>query len=87
MPVRMSLASARTPGAVAIVQLHGAGIIAVLRSLTGDDRFPLASLRYVPFADIDHGLAVRLRDDWAQLMPHGGPRVVQKLIDWLLAHG
>jgi len=38
-------------------------------------------MRLSNLADVDHGLAVLWRPDWAQLMPHAGPRVVQRLID------
>ena len=44
-------------------------------------------MRLVNFADIDAGLAVLLRADWAQLFPHGGPRVVQKLCARLVELG
>src|SRR5690606_7522821 len=39
------------------------------------------------FGQIDHGLVLLWNENWAQLMPHGGPRVVQKLVDQLLKLG
>jgi tRNA modification GTPase len=87
MTVRVTLTTAGSPGAVAILQLTGRPVPEVLSRLTGQSTWPPARLKYVDFAGIDAGLAVTLRDDWAQLMPHGGPRVVQKLIEHLVALG
>lgn len=81
------LATPRQPGAVAMVQLHGAGAAALLRAVTGRDTWAAGRLYLVDLGGLDRGLAVRLREDWAQLMPHGGPRVVQRLIDRLIALG
>ena len=47
----------------------------------------LPKIRLVDLAGIDHGLAVRLHDHWAQLMPHGGPRVIAQLMDHLISLG
>ncbi|MCX5659480.1 MAG: 50S ribosome-binding GTPase [Planctomycetota bacterium] len=84
---RLALATASAPGAVALLQLTGPGISALLASLTGQSSWPLGRLRLVSFAGIDEGLATLLRDDWAQLMPHGGPRVVQQLVTRLIELG
>ncbi len=87
MPVRVTIATAGQPGAVALLQLHGTGAVDVLRRLTGAEDWPAGRLRLREFAGIDEGLAVALRDDWAQLMPHGGPRVVRELLDRLRGLG
>ncbi|MBB6428919.1 GTPase [Algisphaera agarilytica] len=50
------------------------------------DRWEVGRLRLCHFADIDEGLAGRISETTAQLMPHGGLRVVQKLEAWLKAH-
>ncbi|MEM9419797.1 MAG: GTPase [Planctomycetota bacterium] len=50
------------------------------------ERWEVGRLRLCHFADIDEGLAGRVSDTTAQLMPHGGLRVVQKLEAWLKAH-
>lgn len=71
--------SAPQPGAVAVLQLHGPSALDILRKLTGRDDWPRSRLRLRDFAGIDEGVAVALRDDLVQLMPHGGPRVVQRL--------
>ena len=86
----ITLTTAPNPGAVAIIQLRGPGVIDMLKRLTGRSAWPAGHVRYVPLADIDHGCAVLLRqppDPWAQVMPHGGPRVVQKLLDWFIEDG
>jgi len=80
---RVTLTTANTPGAVAIVQLHGEGVAEVLQQLTGRDTWPLRRVMLCAFADIDEGLAIRINDHTAQLMPHGGPRVVQRLLEHL----
>ena len=78
MKPRILHTTAHRPGAIAIEQLIGdSGPI--LRKLTGESDWPLGKMRLVDFGDIDSGLAVRLTEDVAQLMPHGGPRVLQRL--------
>lgn len=79
--------TAAQPGAVAILQLHGPGTRNVVQRVTRRDRFDDDRLYVTPFADIDEGLTVCRGDDWAQLMPHGGPRVVEKLVELLQRHG
>ncbi len=80
---RVLLATAGTPGAVAILQLHGHGVIEVLSKLTGQTHWPDRRAMLCSMADIDEGLVVLLNHQAAQLMPHGGLRVVQKLIEHL----
>ncbi|MBI1374019.1 MAG: hypothetical protein GC159_14955 [Phycisphaera sp.] len=81
--VRFNITTAITPGAIAIVQLHGAATAVgdLVEALTGDR--PTVRSRLVDMAGIDEGLVVGLRDDWVQLMPHGGVRVVQRLAEKL----
>jgi len=79
--------TARQPGAVAILQLHGQGARDLVRQITGRARCEIGRVYLADFAGIDEGLAVCLADDWAQLMPHAGPRVVDKLVEHLLHHG
>lgn len=86
-PARLILATAQQPGAVAILQLHGPGAVELLARLTQRDQWPLSKLILADLGGIDQGLAVVLREDWAELMPHGGLRVVQKLMDALVALG
>lgn len=126
MTCRATLLTPRTPGAVAIVQLHGGDAASILQQLTGKTHWHPGRLRLCDFAGIDQGLAVLLPGDLpsvgsasrpssgrrpentsqyparesttggppippepphdsapsttAQLMPHGGPRVVQRLL-------
>lgn len=71
------------PGAIAVLQLHGGGAVAALQKLTGRRTWPAGRLRLCDFADIDEGLAVALDEQRVQLMPHGGPRVIEKLLETL----
>jgi tRNA modification GTPase len=83
---RLLPATAMRPGAIAILQLAG-DVEPVLAALTGVADWPIGRARLVRFDDIDEGLAVRLREDLAQCMPHGGPRVGQRLIRWMIEQG
>ncbi len=78
--------TANQPGAIAILQLVG-NCMPVLQAITGVDDWPLRQARLVRMENIDDGLAVRLDEHVAQLMPHGGPRVVQRLTARLLELG
>ena len=94
--ITLSLVTASQPGAVAILQLYGAkdALSRLLDQLTGRSDFQPSRLYLTNYADIDHGLTVVVCDGvagqggfTAQLMPHGGLRVVQKLIDHLVSLG
>ena len=76
-PVTFTIATAEAPGPIGIIQLHGAGIDELVARLTG--RAPSVQCHLVDLGGIDEGLVVKLRDDWCQLMPHGGLRVMQLL--------
>lgn len=87
---RLCLATAPNPGAVAILQLSGPGTEQALREITGRSTWEPARLYLADFGGIDRGLAVMLRsgtDGLAQLTPHGGPRVVQSLVQALIDSG
>lgn len=86
-PVSVQVTTAPAAGAIALVQLQGAGAVDHLRRLTRRDDWPEAAVRLASFGDIDEGLAVALRDDWVQLMTHGGKRVVRRLLEELVAAG
>lgn len=82
----VTLLTADNPGAVAIIQLSGHGVCRALQSLTGRRRWLAGRLYLCGFDEIDEGLAVLVRDDdeqIAQIMPHGGPRVVQRILEKL----
>ena len=84
--VRVVPATGRQPGAIGILQLVG-DVEPLLSALTGVDDWPAGRARLTPFAGIDEGLAIRLSGSLAQLMPHGGPRVMQRLVAWLAEGG
>ncbi|MCE9588933.1 MAG: 50S ribosome-binding GTPase [Planctomycetes bacterium] len=84
------LTTAAAPGAVAIIHLRGPGVRGVLEGIAGVRDWGVARVRLVDLDGIDRGLAVLLRDGGdalAQVMPHGGPRVVRRLIDRMMALG
>ena len=83
----LHVVTANTPGAIALIQLHGPEARRILSQLTGRDDWPIGRVFLSQFGDIDEGLAVALGQDAAQLMPHGGPRVVQLLVERLVALG
>lgn len=74
-----------SPGAIGIVQLVGE-VDPVLRHLTTRS-FPTGRPVLADLGGIDEGLIVRLRDDLIQIMPHGGPRVIQRLLTRLTDAG
>ena len=78
--------TANRPGAIAIIQLIGDSD-EVLCELTGQAGWPVGRMRLVNFSGIDEGLAGRVTGDIAQIMPHGGMRVVQRIITKLLELG
>jgi len=72
-------------GAVAMIEIIG-DVSACLTALCGRD-VEVGGLRLRKFETIDEGLVARLAPERAQLMPHGGTRIVERLADWLAAHG
>ncbi len=83
---RFARATAAVPGAIAIVMLEG-DVEPVLAALTGRRDWLPGRPALARFGEIDEGVALRLGDRAAQLMPHGGPRVVQKLAARLIELG
>jgi tRNA modification GTPase len=87
---RVALATALRPGAVAVLQLIGPGVEDVLSHITGRQNWSPQRLYLTDIAGIDRGLAVLIRgggEGLAQLMPHGGPRVVQSILEKLAELG
>jgi len=83
---RFRIATSAAPGAVAIIELVG-DVQPTLRKLTGRGEWPIGHVGLRSLADVDEGLAVRLSEDLCWIMPHGGPRVIQRLAQWLAANG
>jgi hypothetical protein len=72
-------------GAVAMIEIVG-DVSGCLQALCGRD-VEVGGLRLRKFASIDDGLVARLAPERAQIMPHGGTRIVERLAEWLEAHG
>ncbi len=84
----LTLTTPHVPGAVAILQLHGRDAPALLQTLTGRDAdLAVGACRLERFAEIDTGLVARVAEHAWQLMPHGGPRIVQRLTEALETAG
>lgn len=89
--MRYFVSTAPSPGAIAIIQVVGGKSVEhveLLGRLAGRvDTWSIGRAVLINLADIDEGLAVRVSDLVTQIMPHGGPRVIQRLSAWLAAHG
>ncbi|HBZ96798.1 MAG TPA: hypothetical protein DEO57_03035, partial [Phycisphaerales bacterium] len=81
MPVVRTLTSP-SPGAIAILQLEG-DVDTILDELTPAVGWPEGVVRLASPGGIDDCLVVRIDATTAQIMPHGGPRVRQRLLHWL----
>jgi hypothetical protein len=77
-PVQYVIATASQPGAIGVIELHGR-VDTILESLAPLDHWSRNRLIYLDFWGIDQGLAVRTAREAAILMPHGGPRVIQRM--------
>ncbi len=80
-----SLRTSPNPGAVAIIEVEGP-----LDTAWEDPDLVLpetGALRTASIPGIDEALLARLSDYRVQIMPHGGVRIVQRLLDRLKAHG
>lgn len=82
---QLLLATPPSPGAIAILQLIGSGSAELLEKLIG--RAPTDLFTLCDLDGIDEGLVVAPDPDWTIIMPHGGPRVIQKLTQRLLDLG
>lgn len=88
--VHGSLLTAKRPGAIAIVAIRGAPseLDVTIATLCGRDRpVAIGSVSLRRLAGLDEGLVVRLRDDLAWIMPHGGVRIVERIAEVLQASG
>ncbi len=79
--LRIALATPPRAGAVAIIDLWGPGTRGLLVELTGREQWSEGRLTLCSLAGVDEGLAVLLQPRRAQVMPHGGPRVVERVLD------
>lgn len=68
-----------------MIELFG-DVSGCLQALCGRD-VAIGGLSLRRFDRIDDGLVARLAPERAQIMPHGGPRIVEQIAEWLAAHG
>ena len=87
MGFEVTLATPLRPGAIAVLQWSGSGARDALCGLTGVTRWTQGEPRLCDLGGIDTGLAVLLDQRTAQVTPHGGVRVVERLLERLLALG
>lgn len=70
------------PGAVAMIQMEGPAQFLDALILEVTKKNPQqGKICFCEIAELDHGLVVKLTDEVAQLMPHGGLRMVQRITD------
>ena len=85
---QITVTTARQPGAVAIIQLHGPDAALIVRNIaTNCENLPVGKIKLANLAAIDEGLVARLGFDVWQLMPHGGLRVIQRIVEALIEQG
>lgn len=65
-------------GAIAIIQIFGQ-VTPALEALTGRSTWDDGSLHLVNIPDIDEAVAVKISDELAHIMPHGGIHILRKL--------
>ncbi|MEE2907229.1 MAG: GTPase [Planctomycetota bacterium] len=83
---RVAALTPATPGAVSILQLQG-DVFPVLSSLTGQSDWQVGQLRLCDLGGIDRGLVAIPTQHTAQVMPHGGIRIRQRLLEIMTAKG
>jgi len=76
----------RVPGALAIIALTGA-VEAVLERFAPPHRWPVGAIRHVTIDAIDDPVIMRPAESSALVTPHGGPRIVTRLLDRLVECG
>jgi small GTP-binding protein len=79
------VATAHTPGAIGLIQVHGSDAEQVVQELTGIR--PTARAVLASLGQVDEGLVVAPQAGFCQLMPHGGLRVMQRLVELLVSLG
>lgn len=87
--IRVCITTGTAPAAIAVFHLIGDSdsLTALLEALTGHADWPIGAVRHISLGGVDDGLVVRAAENLAQLMPHGGPRVRQRLLLRLIELG
>src|SRR5699024_1446879 len=74
--------------AIAIVQVAGDDADRIIATITrSSKKIETGAIKKVSLAGIDEGVVAKISENSYQLMPHGGRRVVQRLIDELVKAG
>lgn len=84
-PPRLSMLTAPGPGAIGIILVHGDGAADLVEQYCGQR--PQRRSRLARLGELDEGIVVALREDWVQIMPHGGVRLMQRIIGELQCLG
>ena len=76
-------------GAIAIIQLNATDADTLDQTLAALDVAPIAvgDVRQRTFSTIDNGVVARPSQTVAQLMPHGGAAILQRMCQWLVDAG
>lgn len=85
-----SLVTPFAPGAIAVVALTGeVGPLLERLSLDAGRRaaWPLGRCSLLALGDIDEAVVARIDDRRALVMPHGGPRIVERVLEHLARRG
>lgn len=85
--ITFSLSTPLAPGAIAIFDVFGDDVHPLLGALTGSNTWVPDHLYVRDIAGVDRGVVVLMSKGRAQIMPHGGPRVRQRIRDAMLALG
>lgn len=83
-PITFTIATAPTPGAIGVIQLYGPARPLIERLM---GRRVTGSCVVGDLGGIDEGVVAALDEQWWQVMPHGGVRVMQRLAERLCELG
>lgn len=85
-PLHATVATGPGPGAIALIVLRGP-VAGQLPTILNTPPPEVGGSKLVSITGIDEALLVRVSEDVAFLMPHAGPRIVQRITQHLDDHG
>jgi len=80
--IKVQQLTAQTPGAVAVLSVRG-DVDTVLARCSPPATCMPGQVRLATIGDIDTALIARVDNDHLLLMPHGGPAIIRRTLDWL----